>query len=184
MFHQVEGLVVDKDINFAHLKNEILEFVESFFKENPKVRFRPSYFPFTEPSVEVDIQGKSGWLEIMGCGMVHPNVLKNVGLNPEEYSGSNAVDRYRQGVNVRSIDNLYSHIGMKPQPINDLHKVRDGRVIFEETPFDDNEAPLNMGISSKSVYSGTIIYSSSLKVDASTFNGPVSYTHLTLPTKA
>ena len=87
MFHQVEGLVVDKDINFAHLKNEILEFVESFFKDNPKVRFRPSYFPFTEPSVEVDIQGKDGWLEIMGCGMVHPNVLKNVGLNPEEYSG-------------------------------------------------------------------------------------------------
>ena len=87
MFHQVEGLVVDKDINFAHLKNEILEFVESFFKDNPKVRFRPSYFPFTEPSVEVDILGKNGWLEIMGCGMVHPNVLKNVGLNPEEYSG-------------------------------------------------------------------------------------------------
>ena len=87
MFHQIEGLVVDKDINFAHLKNEILEFVESFFKDNPKVRFRPSYFPFTEPSVEVDIQGKNGWLEIMGCGMVHPNVLKNVGLNPEKYSG-------------------------------------------------------------------------------------------------
>ena len=87
MFHQVEGLVVDKNVNFAHLKNEILEFVESFFKDNPKVRFRPSYFPFTEPSVEVDIQGKNGWLEIMGCGMVHPNVLKNVGLNPEEYSG-------------------------------------------------------------------------------------------------
>ena len=87
MFHQVEGLVVDKDINFAHLKNEILEFVESFFKDNPKVRFRPSYFPFTEPSVEVDILGKNGWLEIMGCGMVHPNVLKNVGLNPEVYSG-------------------------------------------------------------------------------------------------
>ena len=87
MFHQVEGLVVDKDINFAHLKNEILEFVESFFKDNPKVRFRPSYFPFTEPSVEVDIQGENGWLEIMGCGMVHPNVLKNVGLNPEVYSG-------------------------------------------------------------------------------------------------
>ena len=87
MFHQVEGLVVDKDINFAHLKNEILEFVESFFKDNPKVRFRPSYFPFTEPSVEVDIQGKDGWLEIMGCGMVHPNVLKNVGLNPQVYSG-------------------------------------------------------------------------------------------------
>jgi len=87
MFHQVEGLVVDKDINFAHLKNEILEFVESFFKDNPKVRFRPSYFPFTEPSVEVDIKGENGWLEIMGCGMVHPNVLKNVGLNPEVYSG-------------------------------------------------------------------------------------------------
>jgi phenylalanyl-tRNA synthetase alpha chain len=87
MFHQVEGLVVDKDINFAHLKNEILEFVASFFKDNPKVRFRPSYFPFTEPSVEVDIQGKNGWLEIMGCGMVHPSVLKNVGLNPQVYSG-------------------------------------------------------------------------------------------------
>ena len=87
MFHQVEGLVVDKNVNFAHLKNEILEFVESFFKDNPKVRFRPSYFPFTEPSVEVDILGKNGWLEIMGCGMVHPNVLKNVGLNPEVYSG-------------------------------------------------------------------------------------------------
>ena len=87
MFHQVEGLVVDKDINFAHLKNEILEFVESFFKDNPKVRFRPSYFPFTEPSVEVDIQGENGWLEIMGCGMVHPNVLKNVGLNPKVFSG-------------------------------------------------------------------------------------------------
>ncbi len=87
MFHQVEGLVVDKDINFAHLKNEILEFVESFFKDNPKVRFRPSYFPFTEPSVEVDILGENGWLEIMGCGMVHPNVLKNVGLNPQVYSG-------------------------------------------------------------------------------------------------
>ena len=87
MFHQVEGLVVDKDINFAHLKNEILEFVGSFFKDNPKVRFRPSYFPFTEPSVEVDIQGENGWLEIMGCGMVHPNVLKNVGLNPQVFSG-------------------------------------------------------------------------------------------------
>ena len=87
MFHQVEGLVVDKDVNFANLKNEILEFVESFFKDNPKVRFRPSYFPFTEPSVEVDIQGENGWLEIMGCGMVHPNVLKNVGLNPQVYSG-------------------------------------------------------------------------------------------------
>ena len=87
MFHQVEGLVVDKEINFAHLKNEILEFVESFFKDNPKVRFRPSYFPFTEPSVEVDIKGDNGWLEIMGCGMVHPNVLKNVGLNPKVYSG-------------------------------------------------------------------------------------------------
>ena len=87
MFHQVEGLVVDKDINFAHLKNEILEFVESFFKNNPKIRFRPSYFPFTEPSVEVDILGENGWLEIMGCGMVHPNVLKNVGLSPKVYSG-------------------------------------------------------------------------------------------------
>ena len=87
MFHQVEGLVVDKDINFAHLKNEILEFVESFFKDNPKVRFRPSYFPFTEPSVEVDIQGNNGWLEIMGCGMVHPKVFKSCGVDTSLYSG-------------------------------------------------------------------------------------------------
>ena len=63
---------------------------------------------------------------------------------PEEFSGSNATDRYRQGVNVRSIDDLYSYVGMKPQPINDLLKVRDGKIQFEETPFDDNESPINM----------------------------------------
>ena len=90
---------------------------------------------------------------------------------PEEFSGSNATDRYRQGVNVRSINDLYSHIGMKPQPINDLLKVRDGKIIFGETPFDDNDAPLNLGISSKTIYSGTIVYSSSFKVDADEFNG-------------
>ena len=78
---------------------------------------------------------------------------------PEEFSGSDATDRYRQGINVRSIDNLYMYPGMKPQPINDLHKVRDGKVIFDWTPFDDNESPINMGISSKTVYSGTIVYS-------------------------
>ena len=90
---------------------------------------------------------------------------------PEEFSGSNAVDRYRQGINVRSIDDLYMHVGMKPQPINDLLKVRDGRIIFGETPFDDNESPLNMGISSKTIYSGTIVYSSSFNQNADELHG-------------
>ena len=121
MFHQVEGLVVDKDVNFAHLKNEILEFVESFFKDNPKVRFRPSYFPFTEPSVEVDIQGENGWLEIMGCGMVHPNVLKNVGLNPKVYSG------FAFGMGIERMTMLRYHISdIRMLFENDLRFVTKG----------------------------------------------------------
>ena len=88
MFHQVEGLVVDKDVSFANLKSVIHEFVECFFERRVEMRFRPSYFPFTEPSAEMDILSESGkWLEIGGCGMVHPNVLRNVGIDPEEYSG-------------------------------------------------------------------------------------------------
>ena len=90
---------------------------------------------------------------------------------PEEFSGSNATDRYRQGVNVRTIDDLYMYPGLKPQPINDLHKVRDGKVVFDWTPFDDNESPINMGISSKTVYSGTIVYSSSLSQDPTALHG-------------
>jgi len=90
---------------------------------------------------------------------------------PEEFSGSNTIDRYRQGINVRSIDDLYMYIGMKPQPINDLLKVRDGRIIFGETPFDDNDAPLNMGITTDTIYSGTIIYSASFNNHADELNG-------------
>ena len=87
MFHQVEGLLVDKQVTFAELKGLIIDFLTIFFEKDLDVRFRPSYFPFTEPSAEVDIMGERGWLEVLGCGMVHPNVLKNVGVDPEEYTG-------------------------------------------------------------------------------------------------
>lgn len=88
MFHQVEGLMVDKNVSFAELKGILHDFLRNFFEEDLKVRFRPSYFPFTEPSAEVDVMGKNGkWLEVLGCGMVHPNVLKAVNIDPEEYTG-------------------------------------------------------------------------------------------------
>lgn len=87
MFHQVEVLYIDKNVNMANLKWMINEFITALFGER-KMRLRPSYFPFTEPSAEVDIEWENGkWLEIMGAGMVHPNVLKNVGIDPNEYSG-------------------------------------------------------------------------------------------------
>ena len=88
MFHQVEGLVVDRNVSFANLKATLHEFVERFFERQAELRFRPSYFPFTEPSAEVDVLSESGqWLEILGCGMVHPNVLQTVGIDPEEFTG-------------------------------------------------------------------------------------------------
>lgn len=88
MFHQVEGLVVDRGVSFANLKSILHEFVERFFERRASLRFRPSYFPFTEPSAEVDVLSESGgWLEILGCGMVHPNVLQNVGIDAEEFTG-------------------------------------------------------------------------------------------------
>lgn len=88
MFHQVEGMLVDENVNFAQLKGILHDFLCNFFEEDLEVRFRPSYFPFTEPSAEVDVKGKNGkWLEILGCGMVHPNVLRSVGIDPEKYSG-------------------------------------------------------------------------------------------------
>jgi phenylalanyl-tRNA synthetase alpha chain len=99
MFHQVEGLVVDKDISFADLKGVIDQFLKAFFEADLAVRFRPSYFPFTEPSAEVDIQctncagngcrvcSHTGWLEVMGCGMVHPNVLQHCKVDPEAFTG-------------------------------------------------------------------------------------------------
>jgi phenylalanyl-tRNA synthetase alpha chain len=88
MFHQIEGLVVDINISFANLKAILHQFVEKFFEREVELRFRPSYFPFTEPSAEVDILWNEGrWLEILGCGMVHPNVLENVGINSSKYTG-------------------------------------------------------------------------------------------------
>jgi phenylalanyl-tRNA synthetase alpha chain len=98
MFHQVEGLVVDEGISFADLKGTVIDFLQRFFEKDLEVRFRPSYFPFTEPSAEVDVQcvhclGKgcrvcsnTGWLEVMGCGMVHPNVLNMANIDTEVYS--------------------------------------------------------------------------------------------------
>ncbi len=99
IFHQVEGLYVDKDVSFADLKQTLLYFAKEMFGEETKIRLRPSYFPFTEPSAEMDVScnicgGKgcnvckyTGWLEILGCGMVDPNVLRNCGINAEEYTG-------------------------------------------------------------------------------------------------
>jgi phenylalanyl-tRNA synthetase alpha chain len=100
MFHQVEGLLVDRDVSFSDLMGTLADFLRHFFEDdNLQTRFRPSYFPFTEPSSEVDIQcvmcggegcrvcGHTGWLEILGCGMVHPNVFKAVGINNDEYTG-------------------------------------------------------------------------------------------------
>ena len=87
MFHQIEGLLIDEKINFGNLKQELTDFLNYFFEKDLKVRFRPSYFPFTEPSAEVDIMDRKGWLEIMGCGMVHPNVLKEAGVDSNKYSG-------------------------------------------------------------------------------------------------
>ena len=87
MFHQVEGLLIDENVNFGNLKKELTDFLNYFFEKNLQVRFRPSYFPFTEPSAEVDIMDKKGWLEIMGCGMVHPNVLEMSGIDSKKYSG-------------------------------------------------------------------------------------------------
>ena len=89
MFHQVEGLLVDESASFTDLKSMLYDFLHHFFETDFDIRFRPSYFPFTEPSAEVDIQiGNDGrWLEVLGCGMVHPNVLDKVGIDSEKYTG-------------------------------------------------------------------------------------------------
>jgi len=119
MFHQVEGLHIDKDINMGHLKGCLNYFIKEFFEvDKIKMRFRPSHFPFTEPSAEVDIgyeviDGKitigegDRWLEILGCGMVHPNVLKNVKVNPSKYQG------YAFGIGI-------DRLAMLKYGINDL----------------------------------------------------------------
>lgn len=99
MFHQVEGFLVDQNVSFADLKGVVFEFLRAFFEKDIQVRFRPSYFPFTEPSAEVDIEcvicdgegcrvcSHTGWLEVMGCGMIHPEVFKSVNIDHQQYSG-------------------------------------------------------------------------------------------------
>ncbi len=88
MFHQVEGLWVDEDVSFANLKGVVQDFLQRFFeRDDLQVRFRPSFFPFTEPSAEIDMSWTGGWLEIGGCGMVHPNVLRQVQIDSERYTG-------------------------------------------------------------------------------------------------
>jgi phenylalanyl-tRNA synthetase alpha chain len=93
MFHQVEGLYVAENVSFSDLRADLQGFLNAFFERDLKLRFRPSYFPFTEPSAEVDIDwaslsaDRSGWLEVLGCGMVHPKVLEGVGIDPERYTG-------------------------------------------------------------------------------------------------
>ena len=112
MFHQVEGLVVDRGISFANLKAVLHQFVESFFERDARLRFRASYFPFTEPSAEVDILWGERWLEILGCGMVHPDVLRNAGIDPEIYTG------YAFGMGVERLAML-------------RYEVRDLRTFYE-----------------------------------------------------
>jgi len=116
IFHQVEGLYIDKEVSFADLKQTLLYFTKALFGKS-KIRLRPSYFPFTEPSAEVDIYWGletevdyritkgTGWLEIMGCGMVDPNVLKNCGIDPEEYSG------FAFGMGIERIAMLLYQVG-------------------------------------------------------------------------
>jgi phenylalanyl-tRNA synthetase alpha chain len=99
MFHQVEGFMVDRGINFGHLRGTLEHFTRRIFTPDTEIRLRPSYFPFTEPSAEVDISclfcsgkgcgtcSQTGWMEILGCGMIHPQVLRNTGIDPEEWSG-------------------------------------------------------------------------------------------------
>src|ERR1700759_5085456 len=129
MFHQVEGLVIDKSSHLGHLKWILQEFCKAFFEvDQVKMRFRPSFFPFTEPSLEVDIQCKrekgeirfgegEDWLEILGCGMVHPNVLRACGLDPDEYQG------FAWGMGI-------DRIAMLKYGISDLRQLFEGDVRF------------------------------------------------------
>ena len=118
MFHQVEGLVIDRNISFANLKAVLHQFVQNFFEHDAELRFRASYFPFTEPSAEVDILVEKGkWLEILGCGMVHPNVLSNAGVDPEEFTG------YAFGMGVE-------RLAMLRYGINDLRTFFDNDLRF------------------------------------------------------
>ncbi|NNC77685.1 MAG: phenylalanine--tRNA ligase subunit alpha [Woeseiaceae bacterium] len=123
MFHQVEGLVIDENISFANLKAVLHQFVEAFFEKKAELRFRPSYFPFTEPSAEVDIRwGQGKWLEILGCGMVHPNVLESAGVDAEKYTG------YAFGIGIERLAMLrYGVTDLRMFFENDLRFLRQFR---------------------------------------------------------
>ena len=129
MFHQIEGLMVDEGVSFADLKGVLGDFLSQFFEKSLKLRFRPSYFPFTEPSAEVDIScvicgakgcrvcKNTGWLEVAGCGMVHPAVLSNVNIDPERYTG------YAFGMGIE-------RIAMLKYGINDMRLLFENDVRF------------------------------------------------------
>ena len=123
MFHQVEGLVIDENISFANLKAVLHQFVEAYFERKAELRFRPSYFPFTEPSAEVDITwGDGKWLEILGCGMVHPNVLESAGVDSERYTG------YAFGIGIDRLAMLrYDVTDLRKFFENDLRFLRQFR---------------------------------------------------------
>ncbi|MCH7830673.1 MAG: phenylalanine--tRNA ligase subunit alpha [Proteobacteria bacterium] len=123
MFHQVEGLVIGENISFANLKAVLHQFVEAFFERKTELRFRPSYFPFTEPSAEVDIRwGEGKWLEILGCGMVHPSVLESAGVDAEKYSG------YAFGMGIERLAMLrYNVTDLRTFFENDLRFLRQFR---------------------------------------------------------
>jgi len=123
MFHQVEGLVIDRGVSMANLKSVLHQFVESFFERDAELRFRASYFPFTEPSAEVDILwGEGKWLEILGCGMVHPNVLEAAGVDSEEFTG------YAFGMGVERLAMLrYGVTDLRTFFENDLRFLRQFR---------------------------------------------------------
>jgi len=125
MFHQIEGLLVGEGVSMADLKGLLHTFVNAFFERSLAMRFRPSYFPFTEPSAEVDISwekgagAEPGWLEILGCGMVHPNVLRACNVDPERYSG------YAFGMGVERIAMLrYGVTDLRHFYENDLQFLR------------------------------------------------------------
>jgi phenylalanyl-tRNA synthetase alpha chain len=117
MFHQVEGLVVDRGVSFANLKAVLHDFLQQFFERKVRLRFRPSYFPFTEPSAEVDVEWGDGWLEVLGCGMVHPRVLEFGGIDPEEFTG------YAFGMGVE-------RLAMLRYGVNDLRLFFDNDLRF------------------------------------------------------
>ena len=123
MFHQVEGLVIDRGVSMANLKAVLHQFVECYFERDAQLRFRASYFPFTEPSAEVDILwGEGKWLEILGCGMVHPNVLEAAGVDSEEFTG------YAFGMGVERLAMLrYGVTDLRTFFENDLRFLRQFR---------------------------------------------------------